>query len=675
MKRLFILISMVLVSLYMVINSVDHREEILFGNYPSVDVMGTGLDQSVADREKLTEALSHLAVEHNSLIARRIVEPNEAGETRFTYATYGQGELPEGLTISSKESAETSNLLGSYLIVSGSLDGVSLQTALQELGYNGVVSNRTEAFSMVVLLSATPMGLLSLAIFLLTFMSLTLIYRIKSLRQAGIRLIAGESLFGVALRPVLEDVRQLICSVLLSSLLGLGILWYQGALFMATVQLVIIALLLYGLTLAGISTLLSVVYLLGLQENSLVDLLKGKLPLKRMMTLMMGQLLAVLVVGSSATTLLPHYREMQEMERASDKWSQPSDRYRLSFGWSSAFADEEGMRKDNREWQTFTEERLANTDSFYIMSNVDNFLDGAEVDLDGNRLSDYTPSGNVIYVSPRYLIEEKITVSSEFMDKMQNLSEGEFGLILPESLREQSAYYQRLFTDYLQRFSSESVEVTSQKHYLPQLRLAFTETGQERFLYNDGYKTTRQYLKDPIIVVLTPQATGTRPVAGMLWGTTANSALKLDRYGDSITALKEQGLYHKVSYLVKSQLFFAKVLNDKWVEFYSLLIGTILTLSTAILLFDSMNLLYFEQFRRELMIKRLAGMTIYELHGKYLLAQGGVLLLGLVLSSILTRDGLISALVVALFTLNALLILVRQDKKEEAGSMAVLKGK
>ncbi|MDU1469544.1 MAG: bacteriocin-associated integral membrane family protein, partial [Streptococcus mitis] len=402
------------------------------------------------------------------------------------------GELPEGLTISSKESSETSDLLGSYLIVSGSLDGVSLQTTLKELGYQGFVSNGEDPFSIVLLLAATPMGLLSLAIFLLTFMSLTLIYRIKSLRQAGIRLIAGESLFGVALRPVLEDVRQLICSVLVSSLLGLGILWYQGALFMATVQLVIIGLLLYGLALVGISTLLSIVYLLGLQENSLVDLLKGKLPLKRMMTLMMvGQLLAVLVVGSSATALLPHYREMQEMERASDKWSQSSDRYRLSFGWSSAFADEEGMRKDNREWQTFTEERLANTDSFYIMSNVDNFSDGAEVDLDGNRLNDYTPSGNVIYVSPRYLIEEKITVSSEFMDKMQNLSEGEFGLILPESLREQSAYYQGLFTDYLQNFSSESVEVTSQKHYLPQVTLAFTETGQERFLYNDGYKTTR----------------------------------------------------------------------------------------------------------------------------------------------------------------------------------------
>ena len=676
MKRLFIFISTILLSLYMVMNLVDKQEEILFGDYPTVDVLGTAVDQPVASRETVTETLTKLAKEQDSLIARRIVEPNEAGETRFSYATYGEGELPTGLTISSKESAETSDLSGSYLIVSGSLDGVSLQTTLKELGYNGFVSKRTESFSMVLLLATTPMGLLSLAVFLLTFMSLALIYRIKSLRQAGIRLISGESLLGVTLRPVIEDLREIFLSMLFSSLLGLGILWYQAAVFIVTVQILLLSLLFYGLTLVGISVLLSIVYLLGLHENGLIDLLKGKLPLKRMLSLMMlGQLLAVLVVSSSAASLLPYYHEMREMERASDKWEQSTDRYRLSFGLAGTLTDEEGSRKANRAWQEFIQNRLDQTNSFYITSNVDNFPNGADMDTDGHRLSDYTPNGNAIYVSPRYLTEEKITVSSEFMDKMQNLSEGEFGLILPESLREQSSYYQGLFTDYLQSFSSEGVEATSQKHYVPQLTLAFTEKGQERFLYNDGYKTTRQYLKDPIIVVLTPQATGTRPVAGMLWGTTANSALKLDQYQDSIIALKEQGMYHKVSYLVKSQLFFAKVLNDKRMEFYSLLIGTILTLSTAILLFDSMNLLYFEQFRREIMIKRLSGMTIHELHGKYLLGQVGVLLLGLILSSILTGDGLISALVVALFALNALLILVRQDKKEEAGSMAVLKGK
>jgi len=45
--------------IYMVITSVDHREEILFGNYPSVDVTGMVINQPVAGREEVTEALSH----------------------------------------------------------------------------------------------------------------------------------------------------------------------------------------------------------------------------------------------------------------------------------------------------------------------------------------------------------------------------------------------------------------------------------------------------------------------------------------------------------------------------------------------------------------------------------------------------------------------------------------
>ena len=118
-------------------------------------------------------------------------------------------------------------------------------------------------------------------------MSLTLIYRIKSLRQAGIRLISGESLLGVTLRPVIEDLREIFLSMLFSSLLGLGILWYQAAVFIVTVQILLISLLFYGLALVGISILLSIVYLLGLHENTLIDLLKGKLPLKRMLSRMM----------------------------------------------------------------------------------------------------------------------------------------------------------------------------------------------------------------------------------------------------------------------------------------------------------------------------------------------------------------------------------------------------
>ena len=167
MKRLFIFISTILLSLYMVMNLVDKQEEILFGDYPTVDVLGTAVDQPVASRETVTETLTKLAKEQNSLIARRIVEPNEAGETRFSYATYGEGELATGLTISSKESAETSDLSGSYLIVSGNLNGDMLQKALQQLGYNGFVSNKTNLIAILIAIISSSTGILSLVIFLL----------------------------------------------------------------------------------------------------------------------------------------------------------------------------------------------------------------------------------------------------------------------------------------------------------------------------------------------------------------------------------------------------------------------------------------------------------------------------------------------------------------------------
>lgn len=42
----------------------------------------------------------------------------------------------------------------------------------------------------------------------------------------------------------------------------------------------------------------------------------------------------------------------------------------------------------------------------------------------------------------------------------------------------------------------------------------------------------------------------------------ANSVLKLDRYGDSITAYK--GLYHKVSYLVKASYCQGTKMTNGW---------------------------------------------------------------------------------------------------------------
>ena len=66
------------------------------------------------------------------------------------------------------------------------------------------------------------------------------------------------------------------------------------------------------------------------------------------------------------------------------------------------------------------------------MSNVDTSQMEQKWNLDGNRLSDYTPSGNVIYASHRLLSDRRKDYRFfRVYGQDANLSEGEFGLILP----------------------------------------------------------------------------------------------------------------------------------------------------------------------------------------------------------------------------------------------------
>lgn len=105
-----------------------------------------------------------------------------------------------------------------------------------------------------------------------------------------------------------------------------------------------------------------------------------------------------------------------------------------------------------------------------------------------------------------------------------------------------------------------------------------------------------------------------------------------------------------------------------------MLAGAVLGIATSILLFNTMNRLYFEEFRRAIVIKRIAGLRFLEIHRNYLLAQLGVFLLGFVASVFLQVEIVIAFLVLLLFTGLSLLQLHVQMQKENKMSMLVLKG-
>lgn len=169
-------------------------------------------------------------------------------------------------------------------------------------------------------------SLVAIAIALLSFLSLTLIYRVKDLRFVGIRLISGESFQTVMFRSLRQDSLELMLATLLAMMLGLVILLSQEAFQSISVSVLSLGLVLYtGLQLL-LSFALSLVYLLAVRQEGLVALLKGKLPLKRLMGLMLcGQFLAVLVIGFSGGEVKKAYEVIREKESAQTAWENRQD--------------------------------------------------------------------------------------------------------------------------------------------------------------------------------------------------------------------------------------------------------------------------------------------------------------------------------------------------------------
>ncbi|WP_153058702.1 DUF1430 domain-containing protein, partial [Streptococcus suis] len=84
-----------------------------------------------------------------------------------------------------------------------------------------------------------------------------------------------------------------------------------------------------------------------------------------------------------------------------------------------------------------------------------------------------------------------------------------------------------------------------------------------------------------------------------------------------------------VNEVKSSSSLFTELLDRIRIETISTSMGAILGIVTSIILFNTMNLLYFEEFKREIFIKEIAGMDFWGIHQKYLTFQLLSLLLAL----------------------------------------------
>ena len=670
MKKLFILISNLLASLFFVWVFTIWTDTYVSHYYPNVVVRDSSPEttfQHVATR------LEKLAEETDSFIAIQHQDPNSEGTTVFSYTTFGDGKLPDGLQEKNLEDAQSSSVETNYFVFDGNLDIHLLREELSQLGLTNMHLTIPSKLSTLMAIFSNGFQLISLLIFILTFGALTLISQISQLRSSGIRLISGEKRWSIFLRPVGEDLKGIAVGF---SLAGVLAILMQKILSLPTQSLMTIGegLLCYNLILLSISLFFAQLFAVGIKKIHLMQIIKGQVPVRGIISLILiGQLLAIIIVTLGIGSSLKYSQAWQQHRIGQEAWSQERQLITLSIsreGTSPGF-DEQAQRK-LRTWYQLMDLAVSEQKAFLsrhqlIDRTLQNGMASSKNLTTSTEWHDYSPNGNVLIVTPQYLKRQNIPVDTTIEQKMNHLDVGEFVLLLPEHLRSEEEHYKSVFEDDLtSRMSSkdERQQMTATVGYL--------ESGQDRFVYNTTPISYQQFLKDPIIIVITPQSTG--PQSIMFWVDAVQNYVLFNQLSDAQELIQRQGIENWVSEMQTGYHNYITLLDNIQRERWVMVAGAVLGIATSILLFNTMNRLYFEEFRRAIFIKRIAGLRFLEIHRTYLFAQLGVFLLGFIASVFLMVEIVVAFLVSLLFTGLSLLQLHVQMQKENKMSMLVLKG-
>ena len=670
MKKLFILISNLLASLFFVWVFTIWTDTYVSHYYPNVVVHDSSPEttfQHVATR------LEKLAEETDSFIAIQHQDPNSEGTPVFSYTTFGNGKLPDGLQEKNLEDAQSSSVETNYFVFDGNLDIHLLREELSQLGLTNMHLTIPSKLSTLMAIFSNGFQLISLLIFILTFGALTLISQISQLRSSGIRLISGEKRWSIFLRPVGEDLKGIAVGFSLAGVLAILI---QKILSLPTQSLMTIGegLLSYNLILLSISLFFAQLFAVGIKKIHLMQIIKGQVPVRGIISLILiGQLLAIIIVTLGIGSSLKYSQAWQQHRIGQEAWSQERQLITLSFsreGTSPGF-DEQAQRK-LRTWYQLMDLAVSEQKAFLsrhqlIDRTLQNGMASSKNFITSTEWHDYNPNGNVLIVTPQYLERQNIPVDTTIEQKMNHLDVGEFVLLLPEHLRSEEEHYKSVFEDDLtSRMSSqdERQQMTATVGYL--------ESGQDRFVYNTTPISYQQFLKDPIIIVITPQSTG--PQSILFWVDAVQNYVLFNQLSDAQELIQRQGIENWVSEMQTGYHNYITLSDNIQRERWVMLAGAVLGIATSILLFNTMNRLYFEEFRRAIFIKRIAGLRFLEIHRTYLFAQLGVFLLGFVASVFLMVEIGVAFLVSLLFTGLSLLQLHVQMQKENKMSMLVLKG-
>lgn len=663
MKRVFLFISNLLLTFFLIATLSFWKDSL-----PQILFPGAAVLSGQADYSTVKEELNSLAKEHNSLIARTIWEVDSDGKSQTYYEVFGEGQLPDWMPQASQESIHKSDLLNNYNIISGSLTSQELATHLKELGLEKANAFENDRVSFVLALFTQPNQLTSMLIFLLTFLALIVIGQIQSLSQSGIRLISGEQLSHLFFRSLAKDGLDILLFGLPALLIASALLISLGYPYEVQTFLGILFIL-YNSLLFLLSLLIALLFTISLKKVHLLSIIKGKLPIKSILRILyFGQVLAILLVIVGFGRMSTYYHILEKNEAGQATWEQRSNVVTLQTGRSSQMKNLDELQTNADKWFDFIQHAIDNENAFLIKHNlVEQALKQATSNHNETENNPYGVEGkNILYVTPSYFQKEDMDLSSETFQKINTLKDRQILAILPEELQKnekdiKSTLQQELTNRLYSSESNQTVEVS----------IAYTNQNNDVFLYNTTHIAYDQWLSNPIFLVLSPKALG--KASSIFWFTNLEYLYFTDLH-QTQELLKHYQLDHMVSGLSSARETYLQLNQKIKIEIFSNLASAMFAILTSILLFTSLNLLYFEAFRKTIFLKKIAGYYFFELHSRYITSQIIALFLGSGLAFIISKNIWITLILFFSFSSLAVLLLKICDKKESKTYASIIKG-
>ena len=663
MKRVFLFISNLLLTFFLIATLSFWKDSL-----PQILFPGAAVLSGQADYSTVKEKLNSLAKEHNSLIARTIWEVDSDGKSQTYYEVFGDGQLPDWMPPASQESIHKSDLLNNYNIISGSLTSQELATHLKELGLEKANAFENDRVSFVLAMFTQPNQLTSMLIFLLTFLALIVIGQIQSLSQSGIRLISGERLSHLFFRSLARDGLDILLFGLPALLIACILLISLGYPYEVQTFLGILFIL-YNSLLLLLSLLIAFLFTISLKKVHLLSIIKGKLPIKSILRILyFGQVLAILLVIVGFGRMSTYYHILEKNEAGQATWEQRSNVVTLQTGRSSQMKNLDELQTNADKWFDFIQHAIDNENAFLIKHNlVEQALKQATSNHNETENNPYGVEGkNILYVTPNYFKKEGIKLTSETFQKINTLKDGQILAILPEELQKnekdiKSTLQQELTNLLYISKSNQTVEVS----------IAYTNQKNDVFLYNTSHIAYDQWLSNPIFLVLSPKVLG--KASSIFWFTNLEYLYFTDLH-QTQELLKHYQLDHMVSRLSPARETYLQLNQKIKIEIFSNLASAMFAILTSILLFTSLNLLYFESFRKSIFLKKIAGYYFLELHSRYIISQIIALFIGSSIALYISKNLWITLFLFLSFSSLAILLLKICDKKKTKTYASIIKG-